>query len=113
MKNYANFCFAAIASTLYQLPVQATAVSDNSGNERPNLLVIMADQFRGDAFSFRGKEAVKTPHFDSFAREAVVCTQAVSGYPVSSPAEVCSFRELIRTRMELLQLSVGISRTGC
>ena len=29
MKNYANFCFAAIASTLYQLPVQATAVSDN------------------------------------------------------------------------------------
>ena len=86
MKNYVNFCFAAIASTLYQLPVQATAVSDNSGNERPNLLVIMADQFRGDAFSFRGKEAVKTPHFDSFVREAVVCTQAVSGYPVSSPA---------------------------
>lgn len=56
MKNYANFCFAAIASTLYQLPVQATAVSDNSGNERPNLLVIMADQFRGDAFSFRGRK---------------------------------------------------------
>lgn len=54
--------------------------------QRPNLLVVMADQFRGDAFGFRGKEAVKTPCFDRFASQAVVFTQAVSSYPVSSPA---------------------------
>ena len=54
--------------------------------EHPNLLVVMADEFRGDALGFRGKEAVKTPNLDQFAQEAVVLTQAVSGYPVSSPA---------------------------
>ena len=53
---------------------------------RPNLLVVMADQFRGDAFGFRGREMVQTPSFDDFARNAVVLNQAVSGYPVSSPA---------------------------
>lgn len=55
-------------------------------SQRPNLLVVMADQFRGDAFGFRGKEAVKTPCFDRFASQAVVFTQAASSYPVSSPA---------------------------
>ena len=53
---------------------------------RPNLLVVMADQFRGDAFGFREREMVKTPAFDAFAQKAVVLNQAVSGYPVSSPA---------------------------
>lgn len=57
-----------------------------ASEEHPNLLVVMADQFRGDALGFRGKEAVKTPNLDQFAQEAVVLTQAVSGYPVSSPA---------------------------
>lgn len=55
-------------------------------SQRPNLLVVMADQFRGDAFGFRGKEAVKTPCFDRFASQAVVFTQAAGSYPVSSPA---------------------------
>ena len=54
--------------------------------ERPNLLVVMADQFRGNALGFLGKEAVKTPYFDSFSGNAIVLNQAVSGYPVSSPA---------------------------
>lgn len=54
--------------------------------QRPNLLVVMADQYRGDAMGFVGKEKVRTPHFDSFAEQAIVLRQAVSGYPVSSPA---------------------------
>lgn len=64
------------------LQVQAEPVPE----KRPNLLVVMADQFRGDALGFLGKEAVQTPNLDRFARNAVVLNQAVSGYPVSSPA---------------------------
>ena len=87
MKNNLNLYFTAIASTLFQLPSSAAAAEpENTASARPNLLVVMADQFRGDAFGFRGKEAVKTPNFDAFSKEAVVLTQAVSGYPVSSPA---------------------------
>lgn len=60
--------------------------AQSAKKERPNLLVVMADQFRGNAMGFRGVESVKTPNFDKFAKQAVVFNQAVSGYPVSSPA---------------------------
>lgn len=60
--------------------------AQNSEKKRPNLLVVMADQFRGNAMGFRGMESALTPNFDKFAKQAVVLNQAVSGYPVSSPA---------------------------
>ena len=46
--------------------------AENKTDQRPNLLIVMADQFRGDAFGFRGKEAVMTPNLDQFASQAVV-----------------------------------------
>ena len=55
--------------------------------EHPNLLVVMADQFRGDALGFRGKEAVKTPNLDQFAQEAVVLTQAGICCAIAVPTE--------------------------
>jgi arylsulfatase A-like enzyme len=36
-----------------------------------NLLFVIADQWRGDTFGFAGHAAVKTPHLDAFAAEAV------------------------------------------
>lgn len=55
-------------------------------NERPNLLVVMADQFRGDALGFLEREGVFTPNLDRFSKSAVVLDEAISSYPVSSPA---------------------------
>ena len=52
----------------------------------PNLVFIMADQWRGDALGCLGKEPVKTPNLDKLASEGVNLTNAVSSYPVSSPA---------------------------
>lgn len=54
--------------------------------KKPNLLFIMADQWRGRALGFLGVEPVKTPNLDRLAASGVVLNQAVSGYPVSSPA---------------------------
>ena len=54
-------------------------VAENKTDRRPNLLIVMADQFRGDAFSFRGKEAV------------IAATRYLRRH------EACFFRELIRT----------------
>ena len=68
MKKNVNIYFTTIASILYQLPSSAATTPGNTYSERPNLLVVMADQFRGDAFGFRGKEVVKTPNFDSFSK---------------------------------------------
>lgn len=51
-----------------------------------NLVVVMADQWRGQALGFMGREPVLTPNLDRFASRSVVVGQCVSGYPVSSPA---------------------------
>lgn len=54
--------------------------------DTPNLLFIMADQYRGDALGCIGKEPVKTPCLDQLANEGINFTNAISSYPVSSPA---------------------------
>lgn len=54
--------------------------------DTPNLVFIMADQWRGDALGCIGKEPVKTPNLDLLASEGIHFTNAVSSYPVSSPA---------------------------
>lgn len=54
--------------------------------ERPNILFIMADEWRGDAVGYMEREPVHTPNMDRIARQSVVFRNAVSHYPVSSPA---------------------------
>lgn len=54
--------------------------------DSPNLVFIMADQWRGDAMGCIGKEPVKTPYVDALAAEGVNFTNAISSCPVSSPA---------------------------
>ncbi len=52
---------------------------------RPNIVFVIADQWRAQAFGFAGDPNVKTPNLDRFERECVNFTQAVSGMPVCSP----------------------------
>ncbi|MGW9628238.1 sulfatase family protein [Microbacterium sp. NPDC055521] len=52
---------------------------------RPNILVVMADQFRAASLGVAGEDPVHTPHLDALAASGRVMRQAVSGYPVCSP----------------------------
>lgn len=61
-------------------PSQETAVP-----HRPNILVVMADQFRAASLGVVGEDPVHTPHLDALAESGRVVRQAVSGYPVCSP----------------------------
>jgi len=54
--------------------------------KKPNIVLVIADQWRGQAIGFLGKENVKTPFIDSLAKQSLVLTQMVSNYPVCSPA---------------------------
>ncbi len=54
--------------------------------KRPNILVILTDQWDGQALGYLGKEKVKTPHIDQFAKEGLTLTQMISNYPLCSPA---------------------------
>ncbi|MCA8977432.1 MAG: sulfatase [Planctomycetes bacterium] len=51
----------------------------------PNLVILLADQWRGQALGFLGRERVRTPNLDDLARQSLVLTEAVSNYPVCSP----------------------------
>ena len=51
----------------------------------PNILFVVADQWRAQSFGFAGDPNVQTPHLDRFERQSVNFTQAVAGMPVCSP----------------------------
>src|SRR5262252_4485656 len=57
--------------------------SENS--TAPNVLVVIADQWRAQAFGFAGDPNAKTPHLDRFADSSSRFINAVAGLPVCSP----------------------------
>lgn len=75
----------ALTTALFAL----IALSVNAGESRelpkPNILFIIADQWRFDAFGYAGNSDVKTPNLDRLARDGVNFVHAVSGLPVCSP----------------------------
>ncbi len=52
---------------------------------RPNIVYVLVDQWRAQAFSYRGDKNARTPAVDSLAAESCDFQNAVSGFPVCSP----------------------------
>jgi len=52
---------------------------------RPNIVFVVADQWRAQAFGFAGDPNVHTPNLDRFASHAVRFVNAISTLPVCSP----------------------------
>lgn len=69
---------AGLAAALWQ-PVAAQQA-------RPNIVVLLVDQWEGRALGYLGKEHVRTPVLDSLSKLAYTATQMVSNFPVCSPA---------------------------
>ncbi len=53
---------------------------------RPNILLLMADQFRGDCLAAAGNSAIRTPNLDRLAREGALFAAAYSSTPTCTPA---------------------------
>lgn len=53
---------------------------------RPDVLVIMTDQMRGDCLSILDHPAVRTPHLDALAREGALFRRAYTTVPSCIPA---------------------------
>ena len=54
--------------------------------ERPNIVLIITDHFRGDCLSRLGHPVVETPHLDSISQQGAVFTQAYTPCPSCVPA---------------------------
>ncbi len=56
---------------------------------RPNIIMIMADDLGYGDLGFFGNDIVKTPNLDKLASESIVLTQHYAGGPVCMPTRVC------------------------
>jgi len=65
--------------------VWAEHLSRKHAAQRPNLIYILADQWRAQATGYAGNPDVKTPNLDKLAKESINFTNAVSCCPVCSP----------------------------
>ena len=74
----ANIIFLLLALTIASHGAQNSA-------PRPNVIFIIADQWRFDACGYAGNADVKTPNLDRLAAQGVNFVHAVSGLPVCSP----------------------------
>ena len=66
--------------------VLAAASFHAAAAQKPDILLIMPDQFRGDCLSVLGHPAVRTPNLDRLAREGVLFRRAYSTCPSCIPA---------------------------
>lgn len=53
---------------------------------RPNIVIVLADQWRAQALGYSGDVNVKTPHLDTLRQQSVSFTNAVASVPVCCPA---------------------------
>lgn len=86
-KKLSAIIFSSIVITIISCAASSsTSFKKDPPVKQPNVLIILADQWRGQAIGFLGKEKVQTPYLDSFSKQSLVLTQMVSNYPVCSPA---------------------------
>lgn len=65
--------------------VGAQRVPRGHNGRRPNLVFLLADQWRAQAAGYTGNADVRTPNLDKLARESINFSNAVSGCPVCCP----------------------------
>ncbi|GHU99506.1 sulfatase [Bacteroidia bacterium] len=75
----------AVAGALPATGAQKTSKQEQRQGKRPNVLFIMADQWRAQATGYNGDPNARTPNLDAFARESIDFSCAVTSQPLSSP----------------------------
>ncbi len=97
---------------LLYLPVLLTgaSISSSLGAERPNIILIMADDLGWGDVGFNGNSVVKTPCMDELSQDGVVFDRFYSACAVSSPtrASVLTGRNPYRTG--IFSANIGILR---
>jgi len=72
-------------TTLVAVFASQSQAAEATKPPRPNILFILADEWRAQASGYGGDPNVQTPHIDRLQREGLVCANAVAGMPVCCP----------------------------
>ncbi|MHC4574845.1 MAG: sulfatase family protein [Planctomycetota bacterium] len=88
-REFLKAAAAGTASILTGLHLTGCSATHKSGRKdaarKPNLVFLLADQWRAQAAGYAGNPDVITPNLDRLAEESVNFTNAVSGCPVCCP----------------------------
>ena len=71
------------------LVLRCSAGNSGQTEERPNILIAMADDISYPHMSAYGCSVVKTPGFDRIAREGILFNKAYTPNAKSSPSRAC------------------------
>src|SRR5450759_1998660 len=73
--------------------VASAATAQTGGRvSRPNIVLVISDQFRGDCVGAMGLNPMNlTPNLDQMAERGVLFRQAISNQPVCAPARASIF----------------------
>lgn len=75
----------------------ATPNTAPGAQERPNVILICVDQWRGDCLGYLGHPVVETPYLDALAGEGACFTQAYTATPSCIPARAALYTGLSQT----------------
>jgi len=66
--------------------ISVSAANQHAAAERPNIILIMADDLGYAELGCYGQKKIETPHIDSLAKEGIKFTQFYCGAPVCAPS---------------------------
>jgi arylsulfatase A-like enzyme len=91
-------------------PLAAAPQSSRRLPSRPNILFLMADQFRADCLGAAGNRVIRTPNLDRIAAEGVHFTNAYSSMPTCTPARSGLLSGLAPWNHGMLRMAGGIAQ---
>ena len=85
-----QFLEAATAGVVASAIAPTSAATDGSARpqpgRRPNIILLMTDQHRGDCLGAAGNRVIRTPHLDAMAADGALFRRAYSSVPSCTPA---------------------------
>lgn len=75
---------ALVGSTLIG-GIGKAVLAETKPAKKPNILFVYSDQMRAFAMGAMGDKEIKTPNMDKMAKQGLLFTHAISGYPLCSP----------------------------
>ena len=102
---------AAAALALHTSPLKAEAATDPPAApaKRPNILMFISDEFRGDFICAAGKNSMDySPNLDSIYERGTVFQNAITNQPLCSPARACLFTGQYATTTGVWHLGPGL-----
>jgi len=90
--------------------VAQSAAAQTTGAARPNVILVISDQFRWDCIGAMGLNPMNlTPNLDQMAKRGVLFRQAISNQPVCAPARASIFTGQYPSKHGVWKNAIGLT----